>query len=429
MANRGDLIGERYKVESIIGEGSTSFVYIVTDVFLSVAFAMKEYKEGFEAVSDHEAFVLAQLNGTFFPKIHDVINQNKKKYIVMELIEGERLDEFILNKRADEFAQKEILISLIDNISILHSRDNPIVYNDLKPSNIIVTKDYKVRFVDAASCVMYTHDEEYCFVTDCYSSENARIGKIDFRNDIYAFGLIMIYVFAGVDPASFDKAADRKLLECLKIKGNKREVIMDCIGDYKDISNISLNDIRGKLLSCFNKAFFNKELFCRLFLDIWTVCGLSLGALGLYNYFWRNDEYAVALSMFSLLILIPLFCIMSLFNQSKKLTNIRLCESLCFTDAKDTVLGGVILLVMVIVSFTDNKDGERYIKSIRLNENTVSFARAGNGLKSCIYNNDSENSNYGYCSINGGPLVKLNSDVSLIPSRMEPNVPVSLYYE
>lgn len=423
MASIGEMIGERYRVENLIGEGSSATVYRVKDVFLSVYLALKEYKEGFADISDHEAEILACLNGTFFPKIYDVISQNGQKYIVMELIEGISLEEYILKEKPDDTMRNRILLSVINNLIILHSRDNPVIYNDLKPANIVVCADGSVRFVDAASCVMCTDESNLLFVTDCYSNDNAKEGKADPGNDIYSLGMIMFYLYSGINPASFDKTIDKELLRAMGIKGKRADLICSCLKGCKDGCFKTAEDVKERFLEIFgNKSRgVNKMHIYSFIMDIWSIGGLSLGALGIYNYFWIDEREGEAVSVCALIVLLSLVLVFEVFNKRQTTNNFKFGESICLSDARDTILGSVVLLTIIILSLADSEQQFFAYTGKRENENTVSLVRSVN---------QNENlESVKYCSINGGPLIKIKSEEDIKASRFEEGVNVDFYYK
>lgn len=422
MTAVGDLIGERYRVEKVIGEGSTSVVYLVTDVFLSLPLAVKEYKDKYSEYAGFEADILAKLNGSFYPKIYDFLGQNKTKYIVMEYIVGDNLEELIAQKRPDSYLQKSVITSVIDYACKLRYSDNPIIIDDLKPANIIVNDEGNVRFIDAASCRILSDKTEFCFLTDCYSNENARNGEINSLNEIYSLGLLILFVESGVDPGAFDCNIDRELLNKLGIKGDMSELILRCIDSDREDAFKELSDVKDsfELLSSHKRGRLNTEVLFVCVRDILTVAGVSLASLGLYGYIWTNKENGLFISLISFAILLPLICISSSYNEKRKINTIKYIHSVCLSDSKERLLGCSIIVAALALSFLYSDEDKPYFTSTKENECITQF------VKGPTYNTSGKEIGDKYISINNGPGIRIDRKENMSQS-CEEGVTVALY--
>lgn len=212
MLNMGIIIGERYEVVGCIGSGGMADVYKAKDHKLNRFVAMKVLKPEFSADTNfirkfqREAQAAAGLAHPNVVNVFDVGEDKGINYIVMELVEGITLKDYISKK--GKLTVKEatsIAIQVSMGLEAAHNRN--IVHRDIKPQNIIISTDGKVKVTDfgiarvASSNTISTN----AMGSVHYSSpEQVRGGYSDFKSDIYSLGITMYEMVTGRVPFDGD---------------------------------------------------------------------------------------------------------------------------------------------------------------------------------------------------------------------------------
>ena len=162
--------------------------------------------EGFVSKFKMEAQAAACLSHPNIVSIYDVVDEGKLHYIVMELIEGITLKSYIAQKRRLDVKEAvSISIQVAQGIAAAHSRN--IVHRDIKPQNIIISKDGKVKVADfgiARAATSQTITVSAVGSVHYISPEQARGGYSDARSDIYSFGITMYEMVTGRVPFEGD---------------------------------------------------------------------------------------------------------------------------------------------------------------------------------------------------------------------------------
>src|SRR5215471_15483244 len=158
---QGALLGGRYRIAEIVGKGGFGAVYEATDQRFQGrrVVAVKEMSDAYLSPSDkvqalqdfrQEADLLVQLKHQNLPDVSDFFEEGGKAYLVMEFIEGktlEKMQEYI-GHPLDEKLVMEWAVQLCDVLNYLHSQPQPIIFRDMKPSNVMVTKTGHVKLID-----------------------------------------------------------------------------------------------------------------------------------------------------------------------------------------------------------------------------------------------------------------------------------------
>ncbi|MGV8119786.1 MAG: serine/threonine protein kinase [Candidatus Xenobiia bacterium LiM19] len=249
----GTIIKGVYEIEDVIGSGAFSFVYRVKDhLHPETTWAMKELSSSLEehegAEEAFEQFIregelLKALNHPSLPKVVDVFGEGKKHYIVMEYVEGQNLQRK-LKEKGSAFSFDEILpwmLQLLDILSYLHSLEPPVVFRDLKPSNIMITAGGRIKLIDFGIARLFSPEkvkDTYVMGTPGFSApEQYGRAQTDPRSDIYALGATIFYLLTGDDPEQYvfkdfpplDRSAAQvpswfsaAVMRCLERKPEKR---------------------------------------------------------------------------------------------------------------------------------------------------------------------------------------------------------------
>ncbi|MDQ7823654.1 MAG: serine/threonine-protein kinase [Candidatus Eremiobacteraeota bacterium] len=215
----GEVIAGRYRVRKLLGEGGTGNVYLVDDLTAQgVQWALKELisaglgaGERIEAQSmfDREVAMLKSLNHPGIPKYIDSFSDGAHCYCVMEYIEGETLQSLI-SKRGKRYGADEILpyaLQIARILAYLHESDRPVIFRDLKPSNIMVTAGGRIKLIDfgiARHFLAGKKKDTYLMGSPGFAPpEQYGKGQTDRRSDIYSLGATLYFLLSAGDMAGF----------------------------------------------------------------------------------------------------------------------------------------------------------------------------------------------------------------------------------
>lgn len=208
MLKAGMIIGDRYEILSKIGSGGMSLVYKGRDQklnrFVAVKVLKSEYREdkNFVRKFREEAQAAACLAHPNIVNVYDVGEEHGIHYIVMELVEGITLKNYI--DRKGKLTIKEatsIAIQVSMGLEVAHNND--IVHRDIKPQNIMISKDGKVKVMDfgiAKAATSETIASNAMGSVHYTSPEQARGGYSDAKSDIYSLGIVMFEMVTGRVP-------------------------------------------------------------------------------------------------------------------------------------------------------------------------------------------------------------------------------------
>ena len=192
--NKGVILSERYEIIERIGTGGMADVYRAIDHklnrYVAIKVLKKEYSDDkqFVAKFRSEARSAAVLNNPNIVSVYDVGNDDNTYYIVLELIEGITLKKYIERKGHLQYKEAvSIAIQIANGMEAAH--EHHIVHRDIKPQNIIISKDGKVKVTDfgiARVATSTTNVASNAMGSVHYMSpEQARGGYLDERSDIY----------------------------------------------------------------------------------------------------------------------------------------------------------------------------------------------------------------------------------------------------
>lgn len=212
----GALLHNRYKITKKLGEGGMARVYEVRDVANSRRYAVKEIEERFSDSADRER-ALSQFHGEIallvklahpnIPKVVDYFSEPMSHFMVMEFIEGSDLDRLLRNRGA-AFPEKTVIrwgIQLCRVLHYLHIQKPPVIFRDIKPSNVILTSDGRMVLVDfgiARIFKAYKSSDTYAMGTEGYAAPEQYLGggQTDPRSDIYALAATLYHLATNEAP-------------------------------------------------------------------------------------------------------------------------------------------------------------------------------------------------------------------------------------
>lgn len=208
MIKIGMMIGDRYEILEKIGTGGMSDVYKAKchklNRFVAVKVLKQEFSENANFVSKFriEAQAAAGLMHPNIVNVYDVGEEHGIYYIVMELVEGITLKKYI-EKKARLSYKEAVSIAIQVCMGIEAAHNNHIIHRDIKPQNIIISKDGKVKVTDfgiAKAATSNTITSNVMGSVHYTSPEQARGGYSDEKSDIYSMGITLFEMLTGRVP-------------------------------------------------------------------------------------------------------------------------------------------------------------------------------------------------------------------------------------
>jgi len=214
MLNPGTILHNRYQIISTLGQGGMGCVYRAFDQTLNRAVAIKERipdpnasPQGLAQARlqfQREAQTLAALSHPNLPHTYDYFSSGANEYVVMELVEGQPLDQVVgLHGAINEGAVRAWADQILDALTYIHSRN--VIHRDIKPANIIVKPDGRAILVDfgLVKLVDPTNPRTATAMRGMGTAEYAPLEQFspgmhtDIRSDIYSFGATLYHLLAG----------------------------------------------------------------------------------------------------------------------------------------------------------------------------------------------------------------------------------------
>lgn len=206
----GKLLGGRYEIIDVVGVGGMAVVYRARDVVLNRYVAVKILKDEYAKDPDIrkrfsiESQAVAKLSHHNIVSVFDVGSENGTDYIVMELIEGITLKEY-LQKKGHLGWQEAVFFAEQICRALMHAHSRGIIHQDIKPQNVIILRDGTAKLTDfgiaSFATTQETHVVQEAIGSVHYiSPEQAKGSKIDYRTDIYSLGVVMYEMLTGKLP-------------------------------------------------------------------------------------------------------------------------------------------------------------------------------------------------------------------------------------
>ncbi len=219
MTRVGTILGGKYEILKKIGQGGMSIVYLAMDTHLNKQWAVKEIKKSKSQNTktllkslQREANILKMVDHPVLPRIVDIINHNGTVFVVMDYIEGRPMSEVLKLEGAQSQEQTiEWAKDLCSALNYLHSMDPPIIYRDMKPSNIMLKPDGKVKLIDFGTAKEFDVESiadttalgtrGYAAPEQFGDARGRGIYRTDARTDIYSLGATLYHIVTGKNPS------------------------------------------------------------------------------------------------------------------------------------------------------------------------------------------------------------------------------------
>jgi outer membrane protein assembly factor BamB/tRNA A-37 threonylcarbamoyl transferase component Bud32 len=263
----GSILNQRYQIDKVLGVGGMGAVYRVRDLRFPDALkycALKEMIAKFTNEADQrtrlanfqrEANLLASLSHPAIPSVHDFFVEHERAYLVLEYIEGRNL-EVVLQETHGMLGEQVVAgwaIQLCDVLQYLHSHTPPIIFRDLKPSNVMLTPQNQIVLIDFGIAKAFQEGQRGTMVgTEGYSPPEQYRGEVDRRSDIYSLGALMHHLLTGSDPrfqTPFTFGERPPSLLNPTVSAGMEGVVMRCLEYEPDARFHDALEVRGALAS------------------------------------------------------------------------------------------------------------------------------------------------------------------------------------
>lgn len=214
----GQIIENRYHLESYLGAGGFSTVYRAKDMTTRKIVAVKvialsrlEESEQAKATFDREIELLSRLKHPYFPRIYDHFMTEECCCLVMDYIDGKTLEYYLDQPENAPLPLKgffTLALLLCEALEYLHSLKPPVVFRDLKPANIMLTRDNRLYLIDFGIARRYRAGQ-ILDTTPLGSPGYAAPEQYGYmqttpRTDVYSLGVLLYYLLSGDDPSRAD---------------------------------------------------------------------------------------------------------------------------------------------------------------------------------------------------------------------------------
>ncbi len=218
MTKEGTVLDGKYEILAEVGRGGMSIVYLARDKRLNKQWAVKEIKDDGKKSAktllkglEREANILKNVDHPVLPRIVDIINQDGTIYVVMDYIEGDTIQD----RLKKEGAQPQELVvewglQLASALDYLHNMNPPVIYRDMKPSNVMIKPEGGVKLIDFGTAKEYEIENNadttalgtrgYAAPEQFGDSKGRGIYNTDSRTDIYNLGATLYHIVTGKNP-------------------------------------------------------------------------------------------------------------------------------------------------------------------------------------------------------------------------------------
>jgi serine/threonine protein kinase len=211
------LLDGRYELVARIGQGGMGAVYKAVDTRYSRPIAIKElsraglssdHAQEAEDAFERESSLLSKLMHPNLPRIYDHFNENERSYLVMDFIEGQTLEEYLEHEGGGPVPLEHVLNwgqQLCDVLSYLHEQQPPIIFRDLKPSNVMISGSRHIFLIDFGIARVFkpgqSHDTVALGSPGFAAPEQYGKAQSTPRSDIYSLGALLHCLLTGIDPS------------------------------------------------------------------------------------------------------------------------------------------------------------------------------------------------------------------------------------
>lgn len=209
------VLQNRYQLERKLGAGGMSTVYLARDLRFGETERHCAVKEMVNAATDsetrrlnldnftREANLLASITHPAIPKVYDFFSQDSKSFLVLEFIDGVDLEQYWARTREPQPPGDVVnwCLQVADVLAFLHEHEPPVIFRDVKPSNIMLTRLNQIVLIDFGIARLFQSGVRGTMIgTEGYAPPEQYRGVAEPRGDIYALGATMHHLLSGRDP-------------------------------------------------------------------------------------------------------------------------------------------------------------------------------------------------------------------------------------
>lgn len=202
------LFDGHYEIIKVLGEGGMGRVYLARNIKLDTLWAIKQVSKKTDSKFDllAEPNILKKLKHPALPRIFDILEDEQNIYIIEDYIEGVSLDQALkTNGKYPEAVVVDWAKQICDVYQYLHAqKPNPVIYRDMKPGNLIVDSEEKVKLIDFGIAREYKEESEgdtqYIGTRGYAAPEQYGKSQSDARTDIYSLGITLYHLVTGKSP-------------------------------------------------------------------------------------------------------------------------------------------------------------------------------------------------------------------------------------
>ncbi|NCC52135.1 MAG: response regulator [Spartobacteria bacterium] len=230
---RENLLGRRYELGSVLGEGGTGTVYKAHDQLLNMPVAIKMLGSRFTIDTPainalkHEARIAMQLSHRHIVRIHNLQTEKGRFFLVMEYVNGQTFDEIL--KRYRKLPLDTVLQTVrICAEALGYAHRHHVLHKDLKPANLMLDERGVLKIIDfGVACLMEGQPEaDFVLGTPIYMSPEQLTGQnLDNRTDVYSLGLIAYELLTGNKAFHPDTSVEDIVLGPQNLKGLHKDIL------------------------------------------------------------------------------------------------------------------------------------------------------------------------------------------------------------
>lgn len=235
----GKMVNGKYRIIERLGTGGSGKVYKAVHIDLNTYWALKFIPSN-EEFAENELEILKNLNHPVFPRLVDCMREPDYTILVYDYCEGPTLKKLIeQNGKIDQDRVCHWAMQILDALSYLHANSpEPVIYRDLKPSNLIVLPDDSIKLIDFGSARLYkingSDDTVYLGTPGYAAPEQYGFGQTDERTDIYNFGMTLFHLLTGKHPLDTETALIGKHFDAAGISNKLKQIILKCVAINPD---------------------------------------------------------------------------------------------------------------------------------------------------------------------------------------------------
>ena len=266
----GKMLDNRYEILERIGIGGMAIVYRALCHRLNRYVAVKVLKDDYAVDEDFrrrfhtEAQAVAMLSHPNIVTVYDVSRTQDVNYIVMELIEGMTLKQY-MQKRGQLSWKEALHFSMQISKALIHAHSRGIIHRDIKPHNIMILRDGSVKVADFGiarlSSTQNTLTQQTLGSVHYISPEQAKGSSIDARTDIYSLGVVMYEMLTGRLPFEGENAVSIAIQHISSIPLMPREINPDIPVGLETITMKAMNPDLEKRYQFAEQLYEDLETF------------------------------------------------------------------------------------------------------------------------------------------------------------------------